>query len=272
MPMQPFQYRRAQSFEDARRLIADKEASFVAGGHTLLPAMKLGLSRPQTLVDLGGIADLRGVREENGKIVIGAMTSHAEVATSAVVKKAIPALAGLASTIGDRHVRNRGTIGGSLANNDPAADYPAAVFGLGATIVTDRREIAAYDFFVSLYETALQPGEIVTRVVFPAPQLAAYAKFRSAASRFPIVGVFIARSSDGVRVAVTGAGAGGVFRARTLEAALGKDFRPEALDGLSIDPSRMLSDANATPEYRAHLVMVMARRALQNLGRAMSYK
>jgi carbon-monoxide dehydrogenase medium subunit len=272
MTMQPFQYRRAQSLDEARRLMADEEASFVAGGHTLLPAMKLGLSRPHTLVDLGGIADLRGVREENGKIAIGAMTPHAEVATSPLVKKTIPALAGLASTIGDRHVRNRGTIGGSLANNDPAADYPAAVLGLAATVITDRRAIAADDFFVSLYETALEPGEILTRVLFSVPLLAVYAKFRSPASRFPIVGVFIARTSAGVRVAVTGAGAGGVFQAHELEAALTKDFRAEALDSLSIDPSRMLSDANATPEYRAHLVMVMARRALQNPGRALSYK
>jgi aerobic carbon-monoxide dehydrogenase medium subunit len=272
MTMQPFHYRRAQSLEEARRLIADEEASFIAGGHTLLPAMKLGLSRPRMLVGLGGIADLRGVREEGGKIAIGATTPHAEVATSPIVKKAVPALAGLASTIGDRHVRNRGTLGGSLANNDPAADYPAAVLGLGATVVTDKREIAADEFFVSLYETALKPGEIIVRVVFPVPQFAAYAKFRSAASRFPIVGVFVARTLDGVRVAVTGAGAGGVFRARELESALSKDSRPEALEGLTLDPSRMLSDANATPDYRAHLVMVMARRALQNPGRAMSYK
>jgi aerobic carbon-monoxide dehydrogenase medium subunit len=273
MTMQPFQYRRAESLDEARRLIAEAgEASYVAGGHTLLPAMKLGLSRPATLVDLGGIADLRGVREESGKISIGAMTPHAEVATSAIVKKAIPALAGLASTIGDRHVRNRGTIGGSLANDDPAADYPAAVLGLGATVVTDRREIAADAFFVSLYETALQSGEIIRRVNFPIPVFAGYAKFRSAASRFPIVGVLIARPADGVRVAVTGAGAGGVFRARALEEALAKDFRAEALDGISIDPKALLADLNATPEYRAHLIMIMARRALQNPGRAMSYK
>jgi aerobic carbon-monoxide dehydrogenase medium subunit len=273
MTMQPFRYRRAESLDEARRLLAgDAEASFVAGGHTLLPAMKLGLSRPHTLVDLGGIADLRGVREENEKIVIGAMTPHAEVATSALVKKAIPALAGLAATIGDRHVRNRGTIGGSLANNDPAADYPAAVLGLGAAVVTDKREIPADEFFVSLYETALAPGEIVTRVLFPLPAFAAYAKFRSAASRFPVVGVVIARTAQAIRVVVTGAGSGGVFRAHELEAALSKDFRPEALDRLIVDPARMLSDANATPEYRAHLVMVMARRALQNPGRAMSYK
>jgi aerobic carbon-monoxide dehydrogenase medium subunit len=272
MPMQPFRYLRAQSPEEARRFIAEDDASYLAGGHTLLPAMKLGLARPGALVDLSGISELRGVREEGGAISLGAMTPHAEVATSGIVKTAIPALAGLASTIGDRHVRTRGTLGGSLANNDPAADYPAAVLGLGATVITDRREIAAHDFFVSLYQTALQSSEIITRINFPVPQFAAYAKFRSAASRFPVVGVFVARTADRTRVAVTGAGAGGVFRASELEAALAKDFRAEALDGLSIDPSRMLSDANATPEYRAHLVMVMARRAVQNPGCALSYK
>ncbi len=271
--MQPFHYHRPSTLDEAKRVFAaEPEASFVAGGHTLLPTMKQGLARPPALVDLGRIADLRGIREENGAIAIGAMTSHAEVATSSIVKKAVPALAGLASTIGDRHVRNRGTLGGSLANNDPAADYPAAVLGLGASVITDRREIAADHFFVALYETALEAGEIITRVVFPAPQVAAYAKFRSAASRFAIVGVFIARTNDGVRVAVTGAGASGVFRARELESALEKDFRPEALANLSIDPSGLLEDMNATPEYRAHLTMVMARRALQNPGRALSFK
>jgi carbon-monoxide dehydrogenase medium subunit len=271
--MQPFHYHRPGTLADASRLVAaDEDAAFVAGGHTLFPAMKLALRRPSALVDLGCLSELRGIREESGRVSIGAMTCHADVATSPVVKKAIPALAGLASTIGDRHVRNRGTLGGSLANNDPAADYPAAVLGLAATVGTDRREIAADDFFVALYETALEPGEIVTRVVFPVPQLAAYAKFRSAASRFPIVGVFVARTAGGLRVAVTGAGASGVFRARELESALAKDFRAEALDGLSIDPANMLSDLNATPEYRAHLVMVMARRAVQNPGRALSFK
>ncbi len=273
MTMQPFHYRRAQSLDEARKLtVGEDDVNFLAGGHTLLPAMKLGLTRPVMLVDLGGIADLRGIREEGATISIGAMTPHAEVATSAIVKRLIPALAGLASTIGDRHVRNRGTIGGSLANNDPAADYPTAVLGMGATVVTDRREIPADDFFVSMYETALQQGEIVTRIVFPVADFAAYAKFRSAASRFPIVGVFVARVADDVRVAVTGAGVRGVFRPRQLEAALTANFRAKALDGLSLDPSGLFADLNATQDYRAHLVMVMARRALQNPGRAMSYK
>ena len=271
--MQPFQYRRPATLDEAGRMLAgEDDAAFLAGGHTLFPAMKLALRRPSMLVDLGRIADLRGIRAENGAISIGAMTCHADAASSAVVRERIPALAGLAGSIGDRHVRNRGTLGGSLANNDPAADYPAAVLGLDATVLTDRRAIAADDFFVSLYETALQPGEIVMRVVFPVPQLAAYAKFRSAASRFAIAGVFVARTSDGVRVAVTGAGASGVFRARELEAALAQDFRAEALDGLSIDPSGLLEDLNATADYRAHLTMVMARRALQNPGRAASFK
>ena len=271
--MQPFQYHRPATLDEARRVFeSEGEASFVAGGHTLLPTMKQGLSRPPALVDLARVPDLRGIYDENGRIAIGAMTCHADVASSALVRERIPALAGLASSIGDRHVRNRGTIGGSLANDDPAADYPAAVLGLGATVVTDRREIAADDFFLSLYETALEPGEIVTRVVFPMPQLAAYAKFRSAASRFAIVGVFIARTGEGVRVAVTGAGASGVFRTRELESALNEEFRADALDGLSIDPSGLLEDMNATPEYRAHLTMVMARRALQNPDRALSFK
>lgn len=271
--MQPFQYHRPSTLDEAKRVLqAEPEASFVAGGHTLLPTMKQGLARPPALVDLGGLAELRGIREENGAISIGAMTCHADVAASPLVKKAIPALAGLAGSIGDRHVRNRGTIGGSLANDDPAADYPAAVLGLGATVVTDRREIAADDFFVAMYETALAPGEIITRVVFPVPQLASYAKFRSAASRFAIAGVFIARTNQGVRVSVTGAGAGGVFRARALESALANEFRAEALANLSIDPSGLLEDMNATPDYRAHLTVVMARRALQNPGRALSFK
>jgi carbon-monoxide dehydrogenase medium subunit len=271
--MQPFKYHQPSTLDEASRAVAgDDDAAFVAGGHTLFPAMKLALRRPSTLVDLGRIDGLRGIRDEGGVLLIGAMTCHADVASSPIVRARIPALAGLAGSIGDRHVRNRGTIGGSLANDDPAADYPAAVLGLGATVVTDRRKIAADDFFVSLYETALAPGEIITSVNFPVPQLAAYAKFRSAASRFAIVGVFVARTSEGVRVAVTGAGASGVFRVRELESALNSNFDVEALDDLSIDPSGLLEDMNATPEYRAHLTMVMARRALQNPGRALSFK
>ena len=271
--MHSLQYLHPERIEDARKLFeSNDEAAYLAGGHTLLPTMKQGLARPETIVDLGRIAALRGIELKDGVLGIGAGTCHADVAASPIVREHIPALAGLAGSIGDRHVRNRGTIGGSLANNDPAADYPAAVLGLGATVVTDRREIPADDYFVALYETALAPGEIVTRVRFPVPQIAGYAKFRSAASRYSIAGVFISRSAAGVRVAVTGAGAGGVFRAADLEKALTADFSAEALAGSSIDPAGLLEDNNGTPEYRAHLAMVMARRAMAHLGSAQSYK
>ena len=271
--MNSFQYHRPERVKDARQLFESKEqAAYLAGGHTLLPTMKHGLARPATIIDLGAIPALRGIEAAGGTLAIGAGTCHADVAASAAVRKFIPALAGLAGSIGDRHVRNRGTIGGSLANNDPAADYPAAVLGLGAIIVTDRREIPAGDFFVALYETALELGEIITRVRFPLPHSAGYAKFRSAASRYPIAGVFISRSPPGVRVAVTGAGARGAFRASDLERVLADDFRAEALAGLSLDPSGLLADLSGTPEYRAHLMLVMARRAIENLGSTQSYK
>ena len=271
--MHPLRYHRPEHIKDALKLFADQgDAAYVSGGHTLLPTMKQGLARPSALVDLGRIPALRHIEANNGFISIGAITCHADVAASSVVRQNIPALAGLAGSIGDRHVRNRGTIGGSVANNDPAADYPAAVLGLGATVVTDRREIPADDFFVSLYETALEPGEIVTRVSFPVPVIAAYAKFRAAASRYSVAAVFISRGEKEVRVAVTGAGAIGVFRAHELERALANDFRAEALAGLRIDPTGLLGDNNGTPEYRANLVLVMARRAMQNLGSAQSYK
>jgi carbon-monoxide dehydrogenase medium subunit len=271
--MHSLHYLHPDGVDEARKLFeGSDEPAYLAGGHTLLPTMKQGLARPETIVDLGGIASLRGIELKDGVLSIGAGTCHADVAASRVVREQIPALAGLAGSIGDRHVRNRGTIGGSLANNDPAADYPAAVLGLGATVVTDRREIAADDYFVALYETALAPGEIVTRVRFPVPQIAGYAKFRSAASRYSIAGVFISRAAAGVRVAVTGAGAGGVFRASDLEKALAADFRAEALDGLSIDPAGLLEDNNGTAEYRAHLATIMARRAMENLGSTQSYK
>jgi carbon-monoxide dehydrogenase medium subunit len=269
----PVQYHRPDRLEDALKIFSEREeASYLSGGHTFLPTMKLGLARPSDLIDLCSIPSLRGIEANDRQVSIGATTCHADVAASPLVLRHIPALAGLAGSIGDRHVRHRGTIGGSVANNDPAADYPAAVLGLGATVVTNRREMLADDFFVSLYETALEPGEIITRIVFPVPLAAGYAKFRSPASRFAIAAVFVSRTQQGVRVAVTGAGAAGVFRARELEAALTKDFRPEALAGLSIDPSTLLGDLNGTPEYRANLVLVMARRAVENLGSAQSYK
>jgi carbon-monoxide dehydrogenase medium subunit len=189
-----------------------------------------------------------------------------------LVRERIPALAGLAGSIGDRHVRHRGTIGGSISNNDPAADYPAGVLGLGATVVTDKRRIAADDFFTGLYETAREASEIVVAVEFPLPDIASYAKFVSPASRFSIAGVFIAKTGPDVRVAVTGAGAGGVFRASDLEAALAADFRPEALAGCAMDPDAMMRDLNGTPAYRAHLVMVMARRAMEKPGTIQVFK
>jgi carbon-monoxide dehydrogenase medium subunit len=265
--MYPTTYRRPKTLAEAKRLFADSEnASFLSGGHTLLPAMKLRLASPSDLIDLGAIPELRGIKLEGRALVIGAATIHAHVAASPFVRQHIPALAGLAGSIGDRHVRHRGTIGGSVANNDPAADYPSAVLGLGATIVTDKRRMAADDFFVGLYETARAPDEILTRVEFPIPDIAGYAKFVSPASRFSIAGVFIAKSGRTVRVAVTGAGSGGVFRAAELESALAADFRSEALATCKLNPADMLGDQNGTPAYRANLVMVMARRAMENLG------
>ncbi|MEI9984189.1 MAG: xanthine dehydrogenase family protein subunit M [Aliidongia sp.] len=271
--MYPFTYRRPATLADAQRLFGDAEnASFLSGGHTLLPALKMRLAMPSDLIDLAAIPELHGIRFEDGALSIGATTRHAEVAASPVVGERIPALAGLAGSIGDRHVRHRGTIGGSVANNDPAADYPAGVLGLGATIVTSRRQMTADDFFVSLYETALEPGEIVTRIVFPVPAIASYAKFRSAASRYSVAGVFVARTGSTVRVAVTGAGAQGVFRPAELEAALTVDFRPEAIKGCAIDPATLLSDQNASAEYRANLILVLARRAMEKLGTIQSFK
>jgi carbon-monoxide dehydrogenase medium subunit len=236
--------------------------------------MKQGLARPSHLIDLAAIQGLRGISVDakSNALHIGAATRHVEVASSADVQRLLPALAGLAGSIGDRQVRNRGTIGGSVANDDPAADYPAGVLGLGATVVTNRREIAADDYFVGLFETALVPGEVIVQVRFPVPLAAGYAKFRSAASRYSIVGVFVVRTAQGVRVAVTGAGEAGVFRAPELEAALDKQFSADALADLRIDPSSLLSDLNATPAYRADLIMVMARRAVTNMGRTSTFK
>ncbi len=265
--MYPTTYRRPKSLAEAKQMFADAEnASFLSGGHTLLPALKLRLANPSDLIDLGAIPELRGIKVEGRTLVIGAAAIHADVAASPIVRQHIPALAGLAGSIGDRLVRHRGTMGGSVSNNDPAADYPSAVLGLGATVVTDKRRVAADDFFVGLYETAREPGEILTRIEFPIPDIAGYAKFVSPASRFSIAGVFIARTGKTMRVAVTGAGSGGVFRATELETALAADFRVGALANCAIDPGTMMGDQNGTPEYRANLVMVMARRAVANMG------
>ena len=259
-----FTYRRAGSLAEARRLYeAAEDPQYLAGGHTLLPTMKQRLASPTDLIDLAGASDdaLRRVARDGGNLVVGALATHAEVAASAAVAEAAPALADLAGRIGDPHVRNRGTIGGSIANADPAADYPAAVLGLAATVRTDRREIAGDDFFTGLFETALEAGELVVSVSFPIPRSACYAKFPNPASRYAIVGAMVARTAWGVRVAVTGA-APCAFRALDMEAALNADFSPGALEGIAVDRAEMNEDIHASAEYRAHLVGVMARRAV----------
>ena len=259
--MHAFKYHRPSSVNDAAAL-AKGEARLLAGGQTLVQAMKLRLSSPSDVIDLGSIRDLAGIRASGSEVTIGAMSRHADVANSADVKRSIPALAAVAGTIGDRQVRAMGTIGGSLANNDPAADYPAAVLGLGATIVTNKRKIAADEFFKGLYETALQAGEIITSVSFPVPKRAAYMKFKNQASRFAIVGVFVADTSGGVRVAVTGAGPC-VFRQKDMEKALSAKFAPESAAGVKQSASGLNTDLHASADYRAHLVTVMAKRAVE---------
>jgi aerobic carbon-monoxide dehydrogenase medium subunit len=263
--MYEFSYHRPSSLDDARGLLEQNgEAMLLAGGMTLLPTMKLRLARPSDLVDLSGIGALAGIEDEKSSLVLGATTRHAEVAASELVRRRIPALAELAAHIGDAQVRNRGTIGGSLANSDPAADYPAAVLAFGATVRTDRREIAAGEYFRGLFETALEPGEIVVSVRFPVPKRAAYAKFPNPASRYAIVGVMVASTGDGIRVAVTGAGAC-AFRVPAFEQALEKKLAPESLEGLTIESDDLNGDLHASPEYRAHLVQVMARRAVARI-------
>ena len=260
--MDDFTFARPGSLEEAAAARdAAEDGLYLAGGQTIIPVMKQGLAMPTALVDLAGIAELRGIAVADGTVTVGAMTRHAEVAASADVEGAISALAHLAGGIGDAQVRNRGTIGGSLANNDPAADYPAAVLGLGATVHTDRRAIAADDFFHGLFETALDEGELITRVAFPVPERAAYAKFPNPASRYALAGVFVALTGDGVRVAVTGA-AGGVFRVPDMEEALSGDFSPSALEGVAVSADDMNADMHGSAEYRAHLVSVMAKRAV----------
>jgi carbon-monoxide dehydrogenase medium subunit len=264
--MYEFDYHRPASLAEATAIIsAQNDAKLLAGGMSLIPSLKLRLARYSDVVDLGAIEALKGIRREGNTLVIGAMTPHAMVAASPEVENAIPALASLANGIGDPLVRNRGTMGGSIANADPASDYPAGVVGLGATIVTNQREFAGDDFFTGLFETALQPAEIITAVRYPVPQKAAYAKLRQSASRFAIVGVFVARTADGVRVAVTGAGPS-VFRITDAEAALEKRFDASALDGITISADKLNSDIHASAEYRAHCVMVMAKRAVQAAG------
>ena len=258
--MHAFEYTAPTSVADAVAALGE-DAKVLAGGQTLLPTMKQRLAAPATLIDLKKIAGLSGISREGDVIVIGAMTPHAEVATSSVAA-AIKGLVHLAGLIGDPAVRHRGTIGGSLANNDPAAEYPAAALALGATIVTNKREIAADDYFTGMFETALGENEIITKVKFPIPQTSGYEKFRNPASRYAMVGVFVAKSASGVRVAVTGAGSNGVFRQAEMEKALAANFSADAIKGVKIAADGMLSDMHGDAEYRAHLVGVMARRAV----------
>ena len=257
-------YHRASSIADAVKLQSSAdEARYVSGGMTLIPTMKQRLAAPSDLVDLRHVAELKGISVSGSRVRIGAGTTHYEVSASAELKAACPAICHLAAHIGDPHVRHMGTIGGSIANNDPAADYPSAMLALGATIVTNAREIPADAFFTGLFETALEDGEIVVAVTFDAPAKAAYSKFPNPASRYAMAGVFVARAGDGgVRVAVTGAGANGVFRHAGMEAALAGNWSPEAAAAVAVDASGLLSDLHGSAEYRANLVKVMAKRAV----------
>jgi len=258
-------YVRARSLDQAKAFLASNpEAKLLSGGMTLIPTLKQRLAQPSHLLDITGLPELRGIEAKDGVLVVGAATRHQQVAASAVVREAIPALAELAHQIGDPQVRNMGTMGGSLANNDPAADYPAAALGLGATIHTDRRSIAADDYFQGMFATALEEGEIVVRIAFPVPKRAAYMKFPHPASGYAMTGVFVAQTGAGVRVAVTGAGPC-VFRWTAAEEALGKSLTAAALEGLPLDDSEMNEDIHGTREYRANLVRVMAKRAVAKL-------
>ncbi|RWM23163.1 MAG: xanthine dehydrogenase family protein subunit M [Mesorhizobium sp.] len=255
-------YHRAASVADAVKLLETGDAKLLSGGMTLIPAMKTRLAAPSDLVDLSHIEELKGIEVAGSAITIRASTTHYDVARDERLKTACPALARMASLIGDPAVRYKGTIGGSIANNDPAADYPAALLALDATIVTNKREIAADAFFTGLFETALEDGEIVTAVTFTAPAKAAYEKFRNPASRYAIVGVFVAKGADGIRVAVTGAGDNGVFRSKEIEAALATNFDAAALNGVKVPANELMTDIHASADYRANLIVVMAKRAV----------
>ncbi|WP_455874010.1 FAD binding domain-containing protein [Rhizobium yanglingense] len=260
-------YHRASTVDEAVSMITGaSEGKYVSGGMTLIATMKQRLAAPSDLVDLRHIQSMKGIQVEGRKVRIGAALTHAEVASSAAIGAICPALCELAGRIGDPHVRHMGTIGGSIANNDPAADYPAAMLALNARIVTNKREIAADDFFTGLFETALEEGELIAAISFEAPERAGYAKFANPASRYAMTGVFVAKGSGGVRVAVTGAGSGGVFRQSAMEQALGANWSPDALASVNVDPAALMSDLHASAEYRANLVKVMAKRAVAAAG------
>lgn len=261
-------YHRASSVEDAVKLVSvNDEAKYLSGGQTLLPTMKQRLAAPSDLVDLRHVSEMKGIAVNGATIRIGAATTHAEVANSAEIARACPALAHLAAHIGDPHVRHMGTIGGSIANNDPAADYPAALLALNASIVTSSRTLSADDFFTGMFDTALEDGELIVAVEIKAPAKCGYAKFPNPASRYALTGVFVARQDDGsVRVAVTGAGSDGVFRQADMEQALGSDFSAAALESVTVDDADLMSDIHASSAYRANLVKVMAKRAVAAAG------
>jgi aerobic carbon-monoxide dehydrogenase medium subunit len=261
--MYAFDFQRPTTLRQAASLLAKAEdGKLLAGGHSLVPVMKLRLASPKTLIDLSQIKELAGIELTSRTVVIGAMTRHKDVANSPIMQEAMPGLAAVPASIGDPHVRNRGTIGGSIANNDPNADYPAACLGLGATIITNKRKIAADDFFTGMFETALEPDEIITKVSFPIAKKCGYEKFKHPASGFALVGVFVSKRGSEVRVAVTGAGANGVFRVTSFEEALKKRFAPKSLEGLTVPAEGLNSDIHAGADYRAHLIGVMARRAV----------
>jgi len=263
--MYDFAYHKPTSVADAVKLLADPDAKAISGGQTLIPALKHRLNKPTAVVDLSGIAEMKGIKREGNTIVIGALTRHGEVATSAEVKSAIPSLAMMAANIGDTQVRNRGTMGGSVANNDPAADYPAAVLALKATVRTSKREIPADEFFQGMFTTALEPDEILTAIAFPIPEKAGYEKMRNPASRYVMAGVFVAKTGGEIRVAVNGAGPC-VFRQADMEAALAANWSADAVDGVKQDPDGLNGDIHGSAEYRAHLVTVMAKRAVKAAG------
>ena len=265
--MYSFDYSRPGSVTDAAKAAnANPEAKILAGGQTLVPTMKQRLASPSAVIDLGGIADLKTIKRDGNTLVIGAMATHDAVARSAEVKAAIPALAALAGGIGDPAVRNAGTVGGSVANNDPAADYPAAVLALGATIVTDKRQIAADQYFTGMFSTALDAGEIITAIRFPIPKRAGYSKFEQRASRYALVGAFVADTGSGIRCAVTGCGGGGVFRSPEIEAALSANFSSDALKSVKVSPANLMGDIHGSADYRAAMVPVMAGRAVAIAG------